>query len=118
MANTSIDQKQERRCTDCGALVSDEHIALAAETDQAPYCPDCWGESLVLASGAELADLQQWHAYIEERRMHYAPYGEEPTVRCDFCNKLIEAADAAYSAYNGKPLCGRCKRLEEDTLYV
>lgn len=108
---------QERRCTDCGAPVSDEHIALAAETGQAPYCPDCWGESLVWASGAELADLKQWAAYIEERRAHYHPFGEEETVRCDFCNKLLEAADAAYSAFNGKPLCGRCKQNEETMIY-
>jgi NAD-dependent SIR2 family protein deacetylase len=81
---------RERRCIDCGALVSDEHIALAKETGQAPYCPDCWSESLVEAESAELADLKQWHAYIEERRAHYAPFGEEPTVRCDFCNKLLE----------------------------
>lgn len=113
MADTSINQEQERRCTDCGALVSDEHIALAAETGQAPYCPDCWGESLVFASGAELADLKDWHAYIEERRAHYHPFGEEETVRCDFCNTLLERADAAYSALNGKPLCGRCKWAED-----
>jgi formylmethanofuran dehydrogenase subunit E len=104
---------RERRCTDCGALVSDEHIALAKETGQEPYCPDCWGESLVWAEGKELEDLKQWEASINERRAHYAPFGEEPTVRCDFCNKLLEAADAASSAYNGKPLCGRCKDLEE-----
>ncbi len=113
-----MSNEQERRCTDCGALVSDEHIALAAETGQAPYCPDCWGESLVLASGAELADLKQWNAYIEERRAHYHPFGEEETVRCDFCNKLLERADAAYSAYNGKPLCGRCKDQEEGLIYA
>ena len=105
--------RPERHCQDCGAPVSDEHMALAKETGQAPYCPDCWGENLVIVTGAELADLKQWHTYIEERRAHYAPFGEEPTVRCDFCNKLLEAADAAYSAYNGKPLCGRCKDIEE-----
>jgi hypothetical protein len=110
-------EPSERRCTDCGAPVTDEHIALAKETGQAPYCPDCWGESLVWASGAELADLKQWHAYIQERRMHYnGGFGDEETVCCDMCNKRIEAADTVYSAFNGKPLCGRCKQAEEAML--
>lgn len=52
--------------------------------------------------------------YIEERRRHYRPFGDEPTVHCDWCGTLLEAADAVYSIYNGKPICGRCKDLEED----
>jgi formylmethanofuran dehydrogenase subunit E len=73
----------------------------------------------VLVEGAELADLKQWNAYIQERRMHYnGSYGDEPTARCDFCNTLLEAADAAYSAYNGKPLCGRCKQAEETVIHA
>lgn len=52
----------------------------------------------MLVSGAELADLKQWHAYRQERRMYYnGGYGDEATVCCDMCSKRIEAADAAYS---------------------
>ena len=109
-----MSNERERRCTDCGALVSDEHIALARETGQAPYCPDCWSESVVWAEGAELADLRQWAAYIEERRLRYRPFGDEPTVHCAGCGTLIEEVDAAHSIYNGKPLCGRCAGLESE----
>ena len=105
----------ERRCNDCGAPVTDEHIALAAETGQAPYCVECWGEDIVTVSGAALDDLKQWAAYVDSQR---PPYGEEPTVRCDFCNKLLEAADAAHSIYNGQPLCGGCKDQEEALIYA
>jgi formylmethanofuran dehydrogenase subunit E len=113
MSNEQTTAQQELRCQDCGAPVSAEHLALAKETDQAPYCPDCWGENLVMASGAALADLKQWEAFIQERRMHYnGGYGDEPTVICDDCGIRIEEADAAYSLYNGRPICGRCAALQ------
>jgi formylmethanofuran dehydrogenase subunit E len=108
-----MSNERERRCTDCGALVGNEHIALARETSQAPFCPECWSDSVVWVEGAELADLRQWAAYIEERRRHYRPFGDEPMVHCDRCGILLEEADAAYSASTGKPLCGRCKDIEE-----
>lgn len=110
-----MSNERERRCTDCGAQVSDEHIALATETGQAPYCPDCWSESVVWAEGVELAALSQWAAYIQERRLHYnGGFGDEPTVICDGCSKRIEAADAGNSLFNGKPICGRCAGLESE----
>jgi hypothetical protein len=103
---------QHARCASRG------HIALAKETDQAPYCPDCWGESLAWASGAELADLKQWEAFIQERRLHHnGGYGDEPTVCCDWCNTLLEAADTSYNRYNGKPICGRCKGIENEVIF-
>ncbi len=104
---------RERRCSDGGTLAPDEQIALTQETGQTPSCPECWSESLVEAEGTELAALSQWQASIEERRAQDAPFGEEPTIHCDFCNKVLEAGDAASSAYNGKPLCGRCKDREQ-----
>jgi predicted amidophosphoribosyltransferase len=64
----------ERRCTDCGAQVE----------RSAAFCPDCWGDSLVWAAGDELADLKQWAAYLQERRMRYnGSSGDEPGVHCD-----------------------------------
>lgn len=103
---------RERRCTDCGTLVSDEHIALAKETGQEPYCPDCWGESLVWAEGKVLEDLKQWEAYINERRAHYHPWGEEPTAICDECGQSWQRTDMGHSIYNGKPICPRCESIQ------
>jgi hypothetical protein len=56
-----VSNKGERRCTDCGAQVE----------VSTRFCPDCWGTSLVWAEGDELAHLQRWAAYIQERRMRY-----------------------------------------------
>ncbi len=102
---------KELRCQDCGAQVTAEHLALAKETGQAPYCPDCWSENLIEAEGAALADLKQWEAYINERRAHYHPWGEEPTDVCDECGQRWLRADMGYSPYNGRPICPRCDNI-------
>lgn len=95
----------ERRCNDCGAQVTDEHIALARETGQAPFCFDCWGEDIITASGAQLADLQQWEAYVNEQR---PAWGEEQTYACTQCGaRTPEALDTF--AYGW--LCGRCHSI-------
>lgn len=102
MTEATIAEALERRCNDCGVQVTEEHLALAQETGQAPFCPDCWGEDIVLVSGPALADLKQWEAYVDSMRPRW---GEEQCYTCTQCGERSpEAIDTM--AYGW--LCGRC----------
>lgn len=93
---------QERRCNDCGAQVTDEHLTLAQETAQAPFCFECWGENIVTVSGAALADLVEWEAYVDSQR---PAWGEEQCYTCTQCGtRTPEVTDTC--AYGW--LCDRC----------
>lgn len=96
---------QERRCDDCGAQVTDGHVAIARESGQAPFCFECWGENLVLASGERLADLKQWEAYVDSQR---PPWGEEQTYTCTQCG---ERSPNCIDTLAYGWLCGRCHML-------
>jgi hypothetical protein len=83
---------QERRCDECGVAVG--------TADE--FCPDCWGENLVLVSGPALADLQQWEAYVNSQR---PAWGEE---QCYTCTQCGERSPDAIDTFAYGWLCGRC----------
>jgi hypothetical protein len=57
-----------------------------------------------------LADLVSGAKYAHAQ--HY-PFDDEPMVRCSFCQRHIEAAEAYHSRNGGQALCWSCKQAEE-----
>jgi hypothetical protein len=90
----------QRRCKAC---------SLPVEA-RAPSCLECGGEALLTRSGAALASQivrqKQGHAWRH-------PRDEAPLVRCAFCLRQIEAAQAYHRRYDGQAVCWGCKQAEE-----
>jgi hypothetical protein len=89
----------QRRCTKCN---------LQVET-HTPSCPECGGIDVIMVSGPVLSDLITWNM---PRQTQDNSFGEEPMVRCAFCHRWIEAAEAYHSRFDGQAVCWTCKQVE------
>ena len=89
-----------RHCTECSARIE-------ARTAS---CPECGGTTLIMESESALINLT---ATARPVPAQHSPWDEEPMVRCSFCHRRIEAAQAYHRLYDGKALCWPCKQAEE-----
>ena len=89
----------QRRCNDCGSPV--EARALS--------CQECGGTTLVTERRPAFADRSATRVYTQAL---HAPWDEEPLVRCSFCHRFVEAAEAYHSRFDGMAVCWSCKQAE------
>jgi formylmethanofuran dehydrogenase subunit E len=59
----------------------------------------------------EQNNYPDYHPLIDGRR---AGYGDEEVYTCDECGKPFLAEEAAWSIWNGQPICPRCHRIQQE----